>query len=96
MVENYMAGMVERVLKTELTENPASYTDVCQCPSCIAHIKAIALNELPPFYVTTVAGEVYGEYRHKEQQNLSDVMVAVARGVEATRGLPCHLAAAGG
>jgi len=48
------------------------------------------LNHLSPFYVTTVTGEIYGEYRHKEIQNLSDVMVAVAKGIEALRAAPVH------
>lgn len=93
MISNYMETMVDNVLQGELRDNPQRYTDVCQCPACIARIKAVALNLLPPFYVTSVAGEVFGEYRHKELQHLSDVVVSVARGIEALRAENPHGAA---
>lgn len=80
-----MQTLVDKVLADELAASPEKYVDICQCPYCLAAVKAAALNELKPFYVTTVAGEVFGEYRHKELQNLSDVLVAVAKGVEALR-----------
>lgn len=90
MIVNYMESMVDTVLKNEFTLSPEKYTDICRCDSCIAFIKATALNNLTPFYVTSVTGEIYGEYRHKEIQNLSDVMVAVAKGIEALRAAPSH------
>lgn len=96
MVQNYMESQVREGLTRELNENPHKYTDLCRCPSCMATIQAVALNNLPPFYVTGVAGEVYGEYRNKDLQNYSDILVAIARGIEEVRlGNPhCQNAAA--
>jgi hypothetical protein len=37
-----------------------------------------------------VAGEVFGEYRHKELQCQSDVLVAVGVGLKAILALPRH------
>ncbi len=82
MVKNYMEQLVSDTLKKELTDNRDAYPLICFCPECILEIKATALNILSPFYVTCVAGEVFGEYRSKEIQNLSDVVVAVVKGIE--------------
>ena len=82
MVKNYMEKLVDDTLKKELLDNRDSYPLICLCPDCILEIKATALNSLTPFYVTCVAGEVFGEYRSKDIQNLSDVVVAVTKGIE--------------
>lgn len=86
MVVNYMESLVSEVLARELEENSHKYAhfkDLYQSPSCRAAVEAYALNELVPFYITGVKGEVYGEYRSKENQNYSDILVAVAKGIEA-------------
>ena len=85
MVKNYMEEPVAEMLDTELRENPGKYSNLCQCPACVAAVKAASLNHLKPFYVTCVAGKVFGEYRHKEIQNYSDVLVAIAKGMEETK-----------
>ncbi len=82
--------MVREALQKELAENPHKYTGLCRCPLCMATIQATALNQLRPFYVTCVAGEVYGEYHTKDQQNYSDILVAIAKGIEATRAIGHH------
>ncbi len=71
-------------MEAELTDHPEKYYRLCKCPACIAAVQAAALNHLKPFYVTGMAGEVFGEYRNKELQNYSDVLVAVAKGMEET------------
>lgn len=85
MVKNYRQDQVEKVLQDELADHAEKYQDLCQCPACLAAVQAAALNHLKPFYVTGLAGEVFGEYQGKELQNYSDVLVAVAKGVEETR-----------
>ncbi|MDL2252574.1 late competence development ComFB family protein [Ruminococcaceae bacterium OttesenSCG-928-I18] len=84
MVKNYMQEQVAVMLEEELEDHGEKYKELCQCPACIAAVQAAALNHLPPFYVTCVAGEVFGEYRNKELQNYSDILVAIAKGVEET------------
>lgn len=85
LVQNYIELLVEDTLKKELADNGYKYDGLCTCPSCMAFIKATALNLLPPFYITSTAGGVYGESRAKENQNLSDVLVAVTKGIETAR-----------
>ncbi|MDL2293234.1 late competence development ComFB family protein [Ruminococcaceae bacterium OttesenSCG-928-D13] len=82
MIQNYMEVLVDNALNKELSLHPEKYDTLCRCPACMAQVRVSALNELAPFYVTCVTGEVYGEYRSKELQYQSDVLVAVGRGVE--------------
>lgn len=82
MVKNYMEDQVAHILHDELTEHPEKYHNFCKCSACIAAVQAAALNHLKPFYITGITGEVFGEYRGKDMQNYSDVLVAVARGIE--------------
>lgn len=85
MIQNYMETLVANVLKNELKDNKEKYNDICRCHACAAFIAATALNNLPPFYVTRVLGEVYGEFRSKVPQNHSDILVAVGKGMEALK-----------
>ncbi len=83
MVHNFMETLVDNALKSELTYKAEKYTDICQCPVCITYIKCVALNNLSPFYVTGKAGEIFGQYKSKELQVMSDVMVAIGHGIDA-------------
>lgn len=85
---------MQEILGRELQDNPHKYVGVCQCLSCKAYIQSVALNNLDPFYVTCTAGEVYGEYRMKEQQKYSDVLVAIGFGIDALQKHPLHNASA--
>ncbi len=82
MVKNYMESLVEDTLQKELESKAEQYADLCRCGGCIASIQVTALNMLRPFYVTCIAGEVYGEYHSKDIQHNSDVVSAVTRGIE--------------
>ena len=90
MVQNYMESLVAEALKTELVDHAAKYQSVCTCPQCLARIQAVALNHLDPFYVTCIAGEVYGEYRSREAEHMSQVMVALGKGFDDVARHPLH------
>ena len=83
MIKNYMEDLVDSHLKDILEDNKAGYADVCKCEECISAIEAYALNRLKTLYVTTKAGEVYGEYGSRELQERADIlkMLAIAIGV---------------
>lgn len=85
-----METLVDEILREELAENPQKYVDVCQCPLCMARIEAVALNELPPKYVTGTTGKVFGEYESRESQRLSDIMVAIGKGIAFVTSNPPH------
>lgn len=90
MVQNYMETLVDNALKSEFRDHPDKYVSVCKCPSCIAYIKATALNDLAPFYVTSLAGEVFGEYQNKGLQQMAEVLVAIGKGMDALERLDPH------
>lgn len=85
MVQNYMETLVREALQRELAENAHNYPDLCLCPACLVQIQVHALNHLDPFYITCVAGEVYGEFRSREVRRMSEVMVSVTRAIEEVR-----------
>lgn len=80
ILSNYMEDMVDECLAAVLRKQPQSAG--CTCSRCMARIKVEALNRLPAFYVTGKLGEVYGEYRMKEQQYHTDIMVALSCAME--------------
>lgn len=86
MVHNYIETLVKEALQRELSENAHKYGDVCQCAACLAQIQVRALNKLDPFYITGLAGEVYGEFRSRELQRMSEVMVAIVTSIKEVRG----------
>lgn len=80
MIRNHMETIVEEMMRTLLRDNANRYAMVCGCSSCMAYAQATALNLLPPFYITGVAGEVYGEYH--EAKNRLTLQTAIAKGLE--------------
>lgn len=82
MIKNYMEDLVDLWLPRVFRDNPDKYAGVCKCPECIAKIKKEALNRVKPFYVTGKAGEVYGEYKLREMQYQTDLVVALGVAIE--------------
>lgn len=82
MLKNYMEDLVDLWLPRVFRDNPDKYANVCKCPSCIAQIKKEALNRVKPFYVTGKAGEVFGEYKLREMQYQTDLVVALSAAIE--------------
>ncbi len=90
MIHNHMETLVSELLKNELQSNPSKYVNLCKCEDCMARIETVALNNLDPFYVTCVSGEVYGSYHARDVQNLSMILVAIGKGVSSLDGTPIH------
>lgn len=84
MLKNYMEEFVDQHLPNIFLESPEEYADICQCPECMLRMKAEALNNLPPFYVTCKVGEVYGEYAStKELQKKVNMLAVIAKAIMA-------------
>lgn len=84
MVRNMMETIVAEQMQKELEDNADKYPGLCTCPDCASVMQANALNRLPTYYTATKVGEVYTEYHNKALQNLSDILVAVAKGIAET------------
>lgn len=81
MVFNYMETIVEDAID-EICKSDDNYCEICKSKECISDVKAISLNNLKPFYVTSKKGEVYGEYFKKNIKNKSLVLVEVIKAFE--------------
>jgi len=81
LIKNYMEVLVDQIL-TDLLMNNKDYSHVCRCESCRNDIKAKALNNIKPFYVTGKKGEIYGEYFIREFQNNTNIIMEVVKAIE--------------
>lgn len=81
MIKNYMEDVVNQILN-DLLEKDEQYKNVCRCEKCLDDIKAKALNNIKPFYVTGKTGEVFGEYKMREFQNTTNIVMEVTKAIE--------------
>ena len=67
----HVANVMERLVDDQFPIVMQKFPDACCCPQCLSDIKALALNNLKPRYVSTDKGDLY------ERVNISDMMVKV-------------------
>lgn len=60
------------------------------CDKCKLDIAALALNSLPPKYVVTEKGVVYGKIRNMNYQFNTDVTLAVTKAMDIVSKNPHH------
>ncbi|MEG0764009.1 MAG: late competence development ComFB family protein [Oscillospiraceae bacterium] len=83
-----MEVLVDNLLDELMSDS--NYIFPCKCESCIDNIRAITLNAVKPFYVTTKTGEVFGTYRNLEAQNRCDLMIEIVKAKELVGKNPKH------
>ena len=88
MLLNYMEEIVSRYLDKVLKD--PEYASICKCDYCKDDIKAMALNNLNPFYITTKRGEVYAEYSSYEVQHQAEIIKEVIKATEFVSLHPNH------
>ena len=64
--------------------------DMCCCSKCYFDACAIALNNLPPKYVTTYKGEVYSRIPQLHSGSRAEVAIIVARALKQVKESPSH------
>jgi competence protein ComFB len=65
--------------------------DMCKCENCKEDIKCIALNKLPPKYVSTSKGELFSKVdQMMDRQNVLDIEVAVMNAIDFVNKRPRH------
>jgi competence protein ComFB len=64
--------------------------DICKCNKCKLDIAAVALNNLPPKYVVTEAGGLYGRVNNLNYQFETDIIMAVAKAMDIVSKNPKH------
>lgn len=82
VMEVFVEQKMEEILPT---------TDCCSCDKCLDDIRAMALNKLPPKYVSTDKGKLFSKLNSlKEQQNGVDINVAVLNAIDFVTSNPRH------
>ncbi len=80
MIKNYMEDLVNLYF-ADVVESSERFKDACRCEKCADDIRARALNELRPYYVTSKRGEIFAEYANLQSQYKADVFGALARAI---------------
>ena len=84
---NTMEQIVELTLK-DIMEND---TEFCGCPQCVEDVECLALNALPPKYVSTAKGELYSRLSQVMiKQHSIDVHVACLNAIDFVKAHPHH------
>ena len=85
-----MEIVVDEILN-DLLDNNDDYKCDGRCESCISDIKAKALNNLKPFYITCKKGEVFGEYFIREFQNNTNALMEIVKAIECVNSNKNHI-----
>ncbi|SFT49540.1 competence protein ComFB [Selenomonas sp. GACV-9] len=66
------------------------YPDCCRCEQCRLDIAALALNQLPPRYVSTREGDVFVRVNEMNTECEVKVIKAIANAIEVVNKNPRH------
>lgn len=77
-VHNIMEEIVQQVIEDYRLQRP----DRIHCDQCVADIKAIALNRIPPKYVASHKGEVFSKTTTLVNQSMSDIYREISIAIE--------------
>lgn len=64
--------------------------DMCKCEKCQLNACAIALNSLPPKYVTTTKGTLLSQISVSDLNNQTTIEVEVLKALKIVRNCPLH------
>ncbi len=88
MPKNYMEEVIENLLPIVLEKYKTEH--ICTCEKCIEDIKAFALNQLDPIYVTTKKGNLYAKLNEVNTQFNADVINEIINAIEIVKNNPNH------
>ena len=82
VMEDYVILTLDRMLES---------MDCCKCEHCREDIKCLALNALPPKYVSTMKGELFSKLSNAMiKQHSIDVNIACLNAIEFVKTHPKH------
>ncbi|MCL2634967.1 MAG: late competence development ComFB family protein [Oscillospiraceae bacterium] len=86
MLVNIMEMIVDAKIANYLPD-----MDCCQCEECVLNIKCLALNKLPPKYVSTHKGELFSRVDQTMlRQSSVDIDFAVIQAIDFVKANPRH------
>lgn len=85
-----LVNVMEKMVDLKIEEH-ISKSKCCSCEQCVEDIKAIALNNLPPKYVSTQKGELFSRLDSiMVKQHNVDIDIAVLNAIEFVSTHPHH------
>ena len=85
-LHNIMEDKVTDITKRLMQDDQ----DFCTCIRCKLDVIALSLNEVPPKYVVTDKGELYGRANLMTNQSDADIIKEVTRAIDIVRVSPRH------
>ena len=85
-LKNFMEYVVARKLKSVLKQCP----DCCACETCRRDIMSLALNHLPPRYISTDKGNLYARIELLSIAYDSDIVEKIAKAIAVVSQNPRH------
>lgn len=86
-----LVNIMENLVDAKVTEMLRNCPHCCSCEQCVEDIKALALNNLPPKYVSTLKGELFSKMDSiMIKQHNVDIDVAVLNAIEFINIHPHH------
>lgn len=82
-------NVMERVVEEKLDEMFKSY-DGCKCDRCRTDIMALTLNNLPPRYVASDAGELFTRIQCTQKRCELEVIKQLAASANIVKEFPHH------
>lgn len=87
--EFILANIVEKMTRRKVDEL-ISGIDMCSCEKCRLNACAIALNSLPPHYVTTTKGALLAEIDSLEAGYRTNITIEVTKALMIVSRQPLH------
>ena len=85
-LKNYMEDIVAQKLEAILKQ----YPDCCSCEKCRRDIMSLALNHLPPRYISTDKGNLYARIELLSIAYDSDIVEKIAKAIAVVSKTPRH------
>ncbi len=85
-LKNYMEDVVMRNLDAILAKFPKA----CKCDECRKDIATLALNNLPPRYISSHQGDIFMRVNDMELQYLVEVIQQIAKAIKIVSEHPRH------
>ncbi|MBQ9364326.1 MAG: late competence development ComFB family protein [Schwartzia sp.] len=85
-LRNFMEDIVSQNISSVLKE----YPNCCRCDECRMDIACIALNHLPPKYVSTHQGNIYARLDGMSVSYMTRVIEEIAKAIEIVEKNPRH------
>lgn len=90
MIVLELKNLIEDEVMYTINKLLSERKDMCTCDKCKLDIAAIALNVIPPRYVVTEIGELYGKVNNMSYQFDVDVIGEVTKAINIVKNAPHH------